>query len=98
MSTHTSAVSARNDSATTVGTRHASDVGRLRRQRIQMLVLSVVVATSMAACGNGAATPADPPPMRAAQTGAAVASTKPPPTPTVSKPTHQTLTGPRAYS
>jgi hypothetical protein len=97
MSTHTPAVLARNGSATTVGTRHATHVGRLRRQRVQMLLLSVAFAASLAACGNGAAKTADPPAVPVAQTHAAVASTTPPP-PTVSRPTHATLTGPRAYS
>jgi hypothetical protein len=94
MSTHTSAVSGRNDAATTVRLRRATDVGRLRRQRVQMLLLSVTVAASLAACGNGAAKPADPP---AAQKRAAVTSTQPS-APTVGKPTHATLTGPRTYS
>ena len=98
MSTHTSAVPAHNDSTTTGRTRHATDVGRPRRQRVQMLVLSAAVAASLAACGNGAAKTADPPAVPAVQTHAAVASTTPTPTPTVSRPTHATVTGPRAYS
>ena len=98
MSTHTSAVSARNGSATTVRTRHATDVGRLLRQRVQMLVLSAAVAASLAACGDGAAKPADAPAVPVAQTHAAVASTTAAPTPTASRPTHATVTGPRTYS
>ena len=97
MSTHTTAVSARDGSAAT-GFGHATDVGRLRRQRVQMLLLSAAVAASLAACANGAAKPADPPAVPAAQTHAAVASTTPAPTPTVSRPRHATVTGPRAYS
>ena len=95
MSTHTSAVPARNGSATAVCLRHMTDAGRLRRQSTHMLLLSVAVAASLVACGSGAAKPVDPRPVRAA-----VASTSPSPypTPTVSQSTHQTLTGPRAYS
>jgi hypothetical protein len=113
MSNQTSTTPARYGSATTVRTRNAKGVGRLRRQRVQMLMLSAAVAASIAACGNGAAKPANPPPMPVAQTGAAVkaesehccgqaASAKQKsqstPKPTASRPTHATVTGPRLYN
>jgi hypothetical protein len=109
MSNQTSTTSARDGSATTVPTSNAKCVGRLRRQRVQMLVLSVTVCASIAACSSGTAKPANPPPMPVAQTGDAVkaqsehccgqaASTAPTPTPTADRPTHASLTGPRLYN
>jgi hypothetical protein len=97
MSNQTSTTPARYGSATTVRTGNAKCVGRIREHRIQMLVLAATICASMAGCGNGPTKPANPPPMPVAQTRAAVAPATPP-TPTASRPSHATVTGPRLYN
>jgi hypothetical protein len=61
MSSQTSTSPAHGGSPTTIRTRNAQRVGRPRRQCLRTLVLFVTVAASMAACGGGAAKPANPP-------------------------------------